>query len=69
MYLDIDAVYGEHLLKHCDLKHTVFGLVKYFNSVNANLELVAKLVVLYGSIARVGEVKFQNFSDWNFDYR
>ena len=69
LYLDLDGVDREHPLKHCDLKHTVFDLVKYSNSANTNLEMADKLVVAYDSITRGGGVKFQKFSDWNFCYR
>ena len=47
------------------MKYTVFDIVKYSNRSNTNLELAAKLVVAYDSIARGGEIKFQKFSDWN----
>ena len=36
-YIDINAIYGEHPLKHFDLKHTVFDIAKYSNSANTNL--------------------------------
>ena len=69
LYLDLGSVDGEHPLNHCYLKHTVLDLVKYSNSSNTNLELADKFVVACDSIARGWEVKFQQFSYWNFDYR
>ena len=69
MYLDIDAVDGNHPLNYCDLKNIVFDIIKHSNSSNTNLKLSAELVVAYDSIARGGEVNFQKFSDWDFDYR
>ena len=68
LYLDLDYVDGEHPLKHCDYKHTVFYLVKYYNSVNTNLELADKVGCVYDSITRVWELKPQKFSFWDFDY-
>lgn len=68
LYLDLDAHDGDHPLKYCDLKHVILALVKEAKPSNKNIEMAAKIMMTYDSVARGGEVKFQKFSDWSFDY-
>jgi len=68
LYLDLDAHDGDHPLKYCDLKHVIMALVKEAKPSNKNIEMAAKIMMTYDSVARGGEVKFQKFSDWSFDY-
>ena len=66
LYTDLGAEAGSHPLKHCTLKHVVTSLVRKSTSKNSNLEMAA--VLTYDAVARGGEVKFQSFSQWRFDY-
>lgn len=68
LYLELGALEGEHPLKFCDLKHIIIALVRNAHPSNKNIEMAAKIVMTYDSIARGGEVKFQKFTDWSFDY-
>lgn len=68
LYLDLGAKEGEHNLKFCDLKHIVIALVERATPHNKNIEMAAKIVMTYDSVARGGEVKFQKYTDWSFDY-
>lgn len=68
LYLDLGAVKGDNPLRFCDLKHVIMALVKHADPSNKNIEMAAKIIMTYDSIARGGEVKFQKFTDWSFDY-
>lgn len=68
LYLDLGALEGENPLKFCDLKHIIIALVKNAHPSNKNIEMAAKIMMTYDSIARGGEIKFQKFTDWSFDY-
>lgn len=58
----------EHPMSHCDLKAIMINLLKKANKQNGNLEMAAMIIATSRGVGRGGEVKFQNYNDWNFDF-
>lgn len=59
---------SEHPLSRCDLRSVMLRLVKSANKQNNNLEMAAMINSTYRAVGRGGEVKFQTYNDWKFDY-
>ena len=58
----------EHPLSRCDLKSVMLALIKGAHKRNNNLEMAAMINSTYRAVGRGGEVKFQTYNDWKFDY-
>jgi hypothetical protein len=58
----------DHPLSHCDLKSVLVKLVKEASGNNNNLEQAAMLFSMHDAVGCGGEIKFQTFNDWSFDF-
>jgi len=56
--LEDEGEFGDHPLR----------IVETANLSNQNIQLAAMLTMSYDAIARDGEIRFQNFTKWRFDY-
>lgn len=73
LYIDLGVDLGEdpeksNPLQRCDLKHVIAALVQNAGPHNSNVTTAAQICSAYDAVARGGEVKFQKFTDWSFDY-
>ena len=68
LYIDLGATKGDNPLKFCDLKYVVTSLFTNANHNNENVAMAAKIVSTADAVARGGEVKFQKYTEWDFDF-
>ena len=69
-YLGLDDENGKYPHRICDLKHIYVHLIKTANE-GGNKDNCQRLAIIHSiaeAIGRGGEVKFQTFRDWFFDY-
>ena len=70
LYRDLGIEGGKKDDPHsqCDLSYVLTNLFNSAKPGNNNLETSLQILMTYDSIGRGGEVKFQDYVDWTYDY-
>lgn len=68
LYPNLGGGNADDISSQCDLMYVLRNLLKTAKVGNNNMELSLQILLTFDSIARGGEVKFQDFTDWGWDY-
>ena len=66
LYRDNGNLFGKSPFSYCDLKHMFQEMMHRANKTNQLMEERMQLLMIYLAMGRVGEVRFQNYKDWEW---
>lgn len=68
LYRDLGGGNKDDISSQCDLNYVLKNLLKTAKRGDNHMETSLQILLTYDSIGRGGEVKFQDVTDWNWDY-
>jgi hypothetical protein len=66
LYCDNATPLMQSRLNLCDLKKMFLNMIHRSDGTNDLMEQRAQILFIYLAMARVGEVRFENYSDWDW---
>ena len=66
LYRDNGKLFGKNPFSYCDLTHMFQEMMHKANKTNHLMEERMQLLMIYLAMGRVGEVRFQNYKDWEW---